>query len=238
MFELACTPAVRRSLNLCCLAVAFLQKFVEGAAEAKSLDAALSKHETRFMGARIIQGLPAPLQAEWHRALRAVMAGMIHHTGLSAAVSREFDPVYSAWARDSKVVEQKQASAPAALSLSLDELRERLRLIAVSAKGLQEYMLSQVQRERDWSGWFGAERMRVSVERVAVNAELDDIDIPTTPAPQLPAQAMEEKVLKDHKSSDAPVTPPVSAAAPSQAPVLSDHITYTFKFGFAEFFEA
>ena len=153
-------------------ALAFLDRFIDGAEDTRLLFAELDKSAVSFAGRVLLKKLPAPLQAQWARALRATMAACIKHAGLTMDVYSVFGEGTvsgSAASSSSAATEQKSSDSLGNLSSRARALLlERLKLVSVSAKSLQNWMMEQVQAHNEWNAWFSPARMTATmVEKVS-----------------------------------------------------------------------
>jgi len=192
-------------------ALAFLDRFVEGAPETALLSAELERSAPPFSGRMLLKRLPQALQDAWARAIRATMAAMIKHSGLAQDVYA----VFGAGAAGDAAEEKK--SSPDSLGLLSSRarslLQERLKLVSSSAKGLQSWMVESVQAHNEWNAWFAPARMSAVMEpkkkarKVAIgqaNAAVAAAGSAAPGAPQPP-------------SSDNKKSPAVAGGAPKKA---------------------
>ena len=122
----------------------FLLSFIDATAGSEALVQEMDRHSVTFPGKMVVKRLPAELRAAWDRALRALMAAMIKHAGLGADVLAAFRG------------EGEQARGePSPL------LVDRLKFVAVQAKGMQVWMIEQVQLHGEFDSWFEPGRMNV-----------------------------------------------------------------------------
>ena len=107
---------------------AFLLAFITGGAGSEALAAEMDRHSVTFPGKMVVRRLPPDIRVAWDRALRALMAAMIKHTGLASDVFAAFHG--------------EKGSAKAEVS---PLLVDRLKFVAVQAKSMQNWMIEQVQ---------------------------------------------------------------------------------------------